>query len=246
MAAYQYGQGIYRGSGTEAHLLGEPRYHKRDQTRPGVVFIHGHGGDALQYQPGLAGPGVMFNNLVQAGFVCLSIDAGGPTPWADDDELTAISQAVTYLQNVIKVAGKVNIFGWSMGGLASLNWVKRNPILTNRAVMWAPATDIAYFHANSPGYATEIDADYGGAAGWATNIAGHSPITETQNYRGLPRIRIYQGLNDTTVPPSQTQTFVSTVNDPNLALVTLPTGTHVNLFGLVTVNEVADFLYGRV
>ena len=136
-----------------------------------------------------------------------------------------------------------------MGGLASLNWIKRNKSKVRAAVVWAPATDIAYFHDTSAGkatYAPEIEADYGGAGSWAANIVGHSPIGEPVNYRGLPPIRIYQGDADTTVLPSQTQAFVSAVNDPNMVLHTVAGADHTTVGFAATGKDVAEFFYGRV
>lgn len=241
VATYQIG-GYQAG---EASVLTEPKFAQRDGTSVGVIGVHGHGGNALQFQAASFSSGGPVLALVQAGFTVFSIDAGGPTPWADDAEMTAITNAYNYLQNVVHVRpGQICVIGWSMGGLAVLNWVKRNPSLVKAACVFAPATDIAYFHDNNSGYAAEIESDYGGAGAWAANIAGHSPTGEPQNYRGLPPVRIYHGDVDTTVPVGQSQAFVNAVNDPNLALRVLAGKDHVTLFDGVTPTDIVALFQG--
>jgi alpha-beta hydrolase superfamily lysophospholipase len=246
MTVAAYAVGAY--SAGESSVLTEPKRAKRDGSSVGVIAVHGHGGTSLQFQSAGSGSGGFTLALALAGFTVLSIDAGGPTPWADDAEMTDLTAAYNYLLNTIHVASpKVCVLGWSMGGLAALNWVKRNPTLVKAACVFAPATDLAYFHDTSVGkatYAPEIEADYGGSAGWAAGIVGHAPIGEPANYRGLPPVRIYHGDADTTVPLAQSQAFVNAVNDPHMALRVIAGRDHSSVFDGVNVRDVVDLFAG--
>lgn len=243
------GPGIGAGTG-DTNVLANKYGLKRDFTERAILTFHGHGADAYTWKQGTMGAPKFATNLAENGWVVVSDDFGGNTPWANDTAMAdtdQVYQFATQLTNALapKCAPIVDLCGWSMGGLTALNWVKRNPTLVHRVILWCPATQITYFHNNNPsGYGAEIEADYGGAA-WATNIAGHEPAMEPAAYRGLPPIRIYHGDADTTVPIQQTRDFVAAVNDPNLTLHEVPGGTHTNLFGAVNFSEIADFLWGK-
>jgi alpha-beta hydrolase superfamily lysophospholipase len=240
------------GAGTGDTLIAAPKYGlRKNASERALLTFHGHGADAYTWRPGVIGSGNVARRLAELGWVIVSDDFGGVTPWANDAALAdadvvhgfATGSSTIHAPNCQPV---VDIMGWSMGGLTALNWIKRNAAKVHRAVLWAPATHITTFHDTNSGYATEIEADYGGAAAWAASIVGHEPSSEPANYRGLPPIRIYQGDADPTVPLAQTQSFVDAVNDPNLAIHVLPGGTHTNLFGLVNPDDIAEFLWGKV
>jgi alpha-beta hydrolase superfamily lysophospholipase len=215
-------------------------------------MLHGHGADAYTWQPHILGPGAVTRGLAERGWVAIADDFGGATPWANDAAMGDADVVHTFATTtsgpfMTGCLPQVDLCGWSMGGLTALNWIKRNPGKVHRAVLWAPATRIAYFHDTNSGFATEIEADYGGAAAWQANIAGHEPVVDAAMFRGLGvPIRIYHGDADTTVPLAHSQEFVADVNDPNVTLHVLPGGTHTNLFGLVNIEDVADFLWGKV
>ena len=226
------------------HIGTEPKYAKRDGTEIGILAVHGHGASATTFQPGSSSCFRLAYELAKSRFTVLSIDAGGGSGWADDDVMAAMTAGADYLRDYFKTDPVINLLGWSMGGLSVLNWMKRNPTRVRRCVAFAPATDIAYFHASGGAYATEIEADYGGTAAWSTNIAGHSPITEVANYRGLLPTRIYHGDADATVPLSQSQNFVSQVNDPNLKLRAVAGADHITVFDSVSAADVVEFFRG--
>ena len=246
-----YGINIGAGPNEGTVVLANKLGLKKDGTERACLFFHGHGADALTWRMNTTGAGKFSTELAERGWVSIADDFAGGTPWANDANMTDIDAVYNFAVGNSTpfypyCSTKVDVVGWSMGGLEALNWIKRNPAKVNRAVLWCPATELDYFHNTAPNkatYAPEIDAAYpGGAATWA----GHEPNKEPTAYRGLPPIRIYHGDADTTVPLAQSQGFASAVNDPNLALHVVPGGTHTNLFGLVSVDEVADFLRGRV
>lgn len=237
------GTGLYRAGTSERHIATEPKFAKRNGTEIGVLAVHGHGASATTFMPGTTSCFRVAYDLAEARFTVLSIDAGGGSGWADDDVMSAMDAGANYLRDHFLVDPVICLLGWSMGGLSVLNWMKRNPTRVSRCVAFAPATDISYFHGNVT-YGPEIEADYGGASVWTTGIVGHSPSAEVANYRGLPPTRIYHGDADTTVPPAQTQTFVTQVNDSNLARYTVPGKDHITVFDGVSNVDVIEFFRG--
>lgn len=161
----EYAAGIYAANEGQYLLVGKDT--PRDGTRKGIICLHGHGADATVFTPGALSnsfaPGNHARALAQAGYIVLSIDAGGPAPWANDVAMTAVTNAHTWLTGVSGGAktGEVGLVGWSMGGLTALNWAKRNPSLVGAMELFAPATDLDYFY-TVPGFQTNLDIAYSG------------------------------------------------------------------------------------
>lgn len=213
---------------------------------PGIVCNHGHGATSLQYlqyHDKTFAPGYFAWMLAREGYRVMAIDDAGITTWGDQASTDRINDAITWLQDPAKggaAAGKVGMMGWSMGGLAALNWLDRNPAKHGCSWLWCPATDVDFFHNGSyvapypmgtvtPGqYAAEIDAAY--PAGYA----GDNPRVTPENYRGVGPIRLVHAADDGTIPQGQSQFFVDQVADPAVTLKKLATGGHAALFGAVT------------
>lgn len=245
------GPGIGAGAGDT--LVATAKYGlRKNKSERALETFHGHGADAYTWRPHTMGPGRQTRVLAEYGWVVVSDDFGGTTPWSNDAALAdadvvygfATGAATQFAPNCMDV---IDIMGWSMGGLTALNWIRRNASKIHRAVLWAPATQIAYFHGQNSGYATEIEADYGGAANWQANLAGHEPLADAALFRdlGVP-IRIYHGDGDPTVPLQHSIDFVDAVDSPDVQLHVLAGGNHTNLFGLIDPDDVADFLWGKV
>lgn len=247
---YQTGEGQLRLSAQDA---------KFDGTEHGILVMHGHGGDATQFDMLTSYQGAHTEALADAGFIVLSIDAGGPATWGNDAAMTAGLNAYNWLVGAGKAkAGKVGVMGWSMGGLNSLNWIKRNASKVAGAWEWCPATDLDYFHGTSgytPAYdhtgnmffgnwASEIDGAYGGA--YSTASAGHRIRDEYASWHGLGiPIRVAHADNDQTIPVAQNRDgFVAGVNDPNVTFREVTTGDHTGLFNYVPTSEVVAFYQG--
>jgi pimeloyl-ACP methyl ester carboxylesterase len=174
----EYGLGIYAVS--EGQYLVVNKDTPRDGTRRGVLCLHGHGADATVFTPGAQSNTFAVGNhartLAEAGFIVLSIDAGGPAPWSNDPSMTAITAAHTWLTGAGGAkAGIVGLVGWSMGGLNALNWVKRNPTLVSGVELFAPASDLDYFHGLA-NFQTEIDIAY---SGQTTSTSGSGTVNGT-------------------------------------------------------------------
>lgn len=245
-----YQKGFSAANPTFASLLVYEKNTMFDQSRPLIIALHGHGGGAVQYQPGGVIPAVA-EALANAGYIFLSIDTGSAS-WASDAAMTAITDAVNWVASKVKV-GKIGVMGYSMNGLGALNWIKRNPTKVAAAWLWNPLLDLDWARstvgysppeggasANVAGWTTEIDAAYGND--YATNGPGHKVMDEPASYRlGIP-IKVSSSSDDATVPIAQARYWLAQVNDP---LVTQrlpePTGGHVNGIHAVPTDEVISF-----
>lgn len=237
----EYGLGTYLAN--EGHLLIRTDSFDRDQGLRGIIAIHGHGASATVWTPGnFVGDHALY--LAKGGNLVLSIDAAGPATWANDACMSAIDSAFTYLTTTLGcLSDKVGVMGWSMGGLAAMNWLKRNPSKVTKVVVWAPGLNIDYFYDNNPTSKTEIDAAYGGSG--HAQYAGHNPQDDAASYSGLGvPVHIYQGTADSTVPPSQATAFIAAVNDSNYVLHSKTGAGHATIFNYVPVTETLRNLAG--
>lgn len=237
----RFGKGYSVVTATDQQLL---MYRDRQPAGvgPGIICLHGRGATANQYAPNSARdytPGTLANALAREGFRVMAIDDNGTVDWGSQDSTDRINEAITYLQDATKggaKAGKVGIMGWSMGGMATLNWLDQNIAKHACSWLWAPATDLEWFHNNAT-YAAEIDAAYAQEG----NRIGNSPIAQAANYRGAGAIRIVHAVDDATIPIQQSRDFVAAVNDPAVTLFEAQAGNHTAMFGQVTELEVVKF-----
>lgn len=209
---------------------------KFDGTEPLILIIPGHGSTPAIWDQG-SEFGVHFAALAEAGYICLVVDQ--PELWSNDARMTELSAAVAYGQGTLGAkAGKIGVFGHSLGGGDSLNFIKRNLSIIAGAYLFCPATDYDYLYGQ--GYGAEMDAAYGGS--FATNKAGHVPLTDAAALRGggVP-IKILQGDADTTVLPSQTAAYVAAVNDPLVTERILPNGNHGLIAEFASVDDTVVF-----
>jgi len=245
-----YQQGFSAANPSFASILMYEKTHVFDQSRPLIIGLHGHGGNALQFMPGGTIPNFPAA-LVEAGYIFLSIDTG-PTSWATDAAMNVITDAANWAASKVKT-GKLGLMGYSMNGAGALNWLKRNPTKVACAWLWNPLLDLDWAHstagytppeggtvANVSGWTTELDAAYGG--NFAVNAVGHKIMSDLSSYRlGIP-IKVSAASDDATIPISHARYFVAQVNDP---LVTQrlpePIGGHVLGTRGVPTQEVVDF-----
>jgi hypothetical protein len=252
----QYAIGKYASGEGQLRLSAQGA--KFDGSEHGILVMHGHGGDATQFDMLTSYQGAHTEALADAGFIVLSIDAGGPATWGNNTAMNAALAAYNWLVGAGKAkAGKVGVMGWSMGGLNSLNWIKRNASKVAGAWEWCPATDLDYFHGTAgytPAYpkgtntlfgnwAAEIDAAYGG--NYAANAVGHKIVDEYSAYKlGIP-ITVAHAVNDNTIPVGQNQYgFVPGVADPAVTFRSVSDGDHTGLFNFVPTSEVVAFYQG--
>lgn len=210
---------------------------------PGIVFLHGRGGNAAGHFPyaNKLAVGYWFDLLAREGFRCMAIDQMGGTSWGNQASTDRVNEAITYLQDPAKggaKAGKVGIFGYSMGGIAALNWLDQNVAKHACSWLFAPATDLEWVHAQT-GWTAEVDAAYGG--NYAANKAGQDPTQSPANYRGLGPIHCAHSVDDATIPVQKTRDFVAAVADPQVTLTEYAQGGHNAVFTNVSDAELVGF-----
>jgi pimeloyl-ACP methyl ester carboxylesterase len=117
-----------------------------------ILCCHGYGGSGWSYAPAQP-PGQHVTALANAGYALLPVDHARINSWGDPDSMRALDDAYTYATTTLGYSNtKVGLMGYSMGGLAALNWLKRNPSKVSCAWLWAPATDLRFFRDNSGAY----------------------------------------------------------------------------------------------
>lgn len=254
-----YGVGYSASAPAEGYLIQRQKGIPLDNSVPLILGLHGHGGSAFTFMPSgdvnYQAPGYHARNLVEAGFAFLSVDDGGASAWGDAAALARIDDAIAWAHAQGYKTDKIGLMGYSMGGLAALNWIKRNAAKVAGAWLWAPATDLDFFNGtagyvpayanpnNAPqgAYSAEIQADYNP---YGAGSAGFRIHDEPASFRGIAPIKIAQADDDATVPPAQNTSFVANVNDPLVTFREIANGGHTGLFAGVPAAEVVQFYEG--
>lgn len=233
----QSGKGLYRGTGSELHILttdGKPTAGRRC-----VIFLHGVGGDATQFSPGNGIWAEQVRELARAGFICLSIDASGLYHWSKPDSVTAVNDAFNYATVTLGCLSTVDVIGWSMGGLLALNWYRRNLAKVHRIILWNPVTDLDYAYGVGGGWTTQINSAYGGSD--PSQYNGYDPIDDVANFVGLGiPVRIYHAEDDVVIPMPQSQAFAAAAGIEFEHIIT--GGDHVTVFDYVSTSDVIRYL----
>lgn len=121
-------------------------------TKRVIIGCHGYGGSAWSYGPNQP-PAAHVNALAAAGYTFIGVDHARINSWGDPDSMRALDDAYTWVTTTLGYSNtKVGLMGWSMGGLAALNWLKRNPSKVSCAWLWAPATDLRFYRDASGSY----------------------------------------------------------------------------------------------
>jgi pimeloyl-ACP methyl ester carboxylesterase len=200
------------GAPSEKYVCIFDRLHKWDGSRRCIIVPPGHNGDAVG---GVSAPQWMAGARVYgdlaaaqlAGLPMLAIDDGGGQTFGNDVAIARIGEAIAWVASSgYGKADKVILSGSSMGSLASVNYAARNPSKVAALALFYPAMDMAFIHGN--GYNTEIDAAYGGSAGYTAALPTHDPITQAQSgtLDGIP-VHGWYSTNDTVVSTSAWTNF---------------------------------------
>lgn len=175
--------GAYVGSPQNAGIDGvQIIFNKRakfDGTEPGILMLHGHSGTA--YAMGVPFPTFTHQALemVRAGYIVVSIDAGGTRGWPSPLVNAVIENAVAWMQQpktdddfasgVGVKAGKIGLYGYSMGGGNAITYARLHPSKVAACLLFAPAINLDVF------YSPEVDCLYCGSAYIAAS--GASTVT---------------------------------------------------------------------
>jgi hypothetical protein len=231
-----YSQGLVLTDGQKGILHAELGVSLNNCKRP-IIVLHGHSGDAAQGSQGgsLLDSGGHLRALARAGYAVLSIDAGGPADWGGPSTMTKIAAAIA--SPIVRTP--VGIVGYSMNGLGSLNYIKRHASDVFACWLWEPVTDLSWANGANGTWSTEITAAYGSYAA----SAGYRVADEYSTWHGLGiPIKVVHASDDSVVPPSQSASFVTGVNDPKVTLRSpAPTGDHVGVFPNIPPSEMVAF-----
>lgn len=198
----QMGQGVY--SAGEKHYLWLPKSPPNASAgKRLIIACHGRGSDAWQmaaesYTAHFVRP------LVEDGFTYLSIDAGGAVPWGNSIAMSRITDAWNWAKALPNLSGWIKtdkpiILGFSMGGLAALNYARIGTSPVAGVFVICPAVDIQAQYTASATYAADIEAAYGGSSWQSNAIPTYSPYqaaASSNPYSTIPTTMYYSN-NDT-------------------------------------------------
>lgn len=214
-----WGRGLYLGSGTEEHIYVTRKDYRPDGTKTACLYSHSLGATArAAYDPTLARDALA--TIAEAGIPCLSTDLGGTTTWGNDTSVSRLGSAAYYAQTVLGAkgggSGKSLIYAPSMGALAALNFARAYPASVAAIALVCPVVDLAYQHdQNVQGYAASIETAYGGASGYAAEVAGNDPMQNAAAIAalGIP-MKMWRSSNDVVAPTARQDAFATAANIP--------------------------------
>lgn len=230
-----------------------------------IIALHGRSLGANTWSPMVASgsspqnpsPYDHIRRLMEHGYAVVALDAGGPFTWSNQTEMNVIDTAIPIANARFGRASnaRVGLLGFSMGGLASLNYMKRQAAKVAGAAMWSALTDLSFEYRPAgyvPGYSddgvvpiptaqSEINTAFScTTATYAAATAGFRIFDEYATWRNLRPIWLMHAVDDATVPIDQARAFVAGVNDPNVTLHETTTGGHGN-FSKIDIEQLASF-----
>lgn len=211
----QANYGVYRPN--EWHQLMTPRRLPPAADRRLVVWCHEHG--ALGWWWSAQADDRACVSIVDGEQFCAaSADLNGMTAWGNAGALTAIGQLWTQAINDLGVlSDKILIAGLSMGALTALNYTRQNPTKVKACLGITPAVSLPWHYDNgfgTPGSVAqvqaEIEAAYGGYAGYQAAIPAHSPYEGMDFPAGVP-LALWTSTDDTFVSNARTHEYAAAV-----------------------------------
>ena len=162
------------------------------------------------------------------------IPATSPSAWGNDAAIDSVDKCATWLGTVRCRTDKVFLAAASMGALAVLNWARTHLDQVAAVALCVPAVDLADLHDRTAlGYQAEIEAAYGGHAGYLAALPTHNPTAFAADLASIP-IKIWYSTNDPIIDPAKVQGFAATVGadlivnpDPGGHDVTAAPGAHI-------------------
>lgn len=212
-----------------------------------VVHVHGAGGNSYT-AIGFLGNGKPSptNVMAEAGHSAVSAELGGPQTWGNVASRNAMDLSVNKALAMPGVKpGKVFLMAASMGGLTSFNWAAYG---TNKSKVAGIIAVIPVINTtdiktnNRGGYASLVDAAYGGTYTEASYGAVHNPKTlaAAGKFSGIPML-IFYGQTDAVCVPAETVAFASLVGS-SVQLVPLSSGHDTASYSAVDNQRILDFL----
>lgn len=173
----------------EQSLAVLPKAHKFDNTRMGVIYAHGFGGDALEGRDAVSKTGLynILDVIADNGNPVVACDFGGQI-WGNDTAIARMTSAVAFLKGALGAkAGKVALIGQSMGHVTVMNWAAQNMAQVACVVGNIPVCDLQDIYGQAT-YTASINAAYGGSYVDSSNGVAHNPLkmANAAQFAGLP------------------------------------------------------------
>jgi pimeloyl-ACP methyl ester carboxylesterase len=225
---------------TSATKQGEILLLPRAPARGLVVFTHGYAGSEDQIlQSSALFP--LRDALTEAGFAIAASNAHGNN-YANPTSIDDLVQLVSDARSRLPAVTRIDLVGFSMGGLDALMLTSEHRVPNVQAVLLlSPVCDqIAYLGSYFGG---AIRAAFGHATGAAPPVIARSdPENQNpQSFRGS-RYWFWMSPDDTTVPPAQTASMVAILKSAGVDVRYSPlTGNHGDLSNL-SVGAVVSWL----
>ena len=209
---------------------------------PGVAFVHGAGSLAT-YILDSYGRQAVKTLRVGSRYPAISGDNGGAQTWGNDLSITRLGGYLSALAARPDVNNNYALLGDSMGGIVSLNYAAQAAVKPKAIVLTIPVINIEDIRANNrSGYASLINAAYGGNYNEATRGSTKNPYTmrAAAKLRGIPMLIMY-GANDQLCLP-QFATEFAAADAANRQTIALPYGHEEAAYSAVNHKLVVDFL----
>lgn len=179
-----------------------------------MITGHGAGGD-YSVAGNYGNQAIVPKVLTTKGVIDITADYGGPSTWANDKSMSAMTDAYNYLQNSTEAKkGKVLLRGGSMAGLQALVWAAANPTKVAAICIDLPVLDLEeIWWADFGGYKASINAAYTG--GYKVELSPtKSPLRMAQAGvfydLNIPML-IHYGTTDALCLPAKAEEFVSLI-----------------------------------
>lgn len=152
--------------------------------------------------------------MAETGLCVVAVDAPS---FGNDAALDRIDDVIAWAAAELGAdIDRVSFIGDSRGATTALNWAWRHPSQLGAAALRIPAVALEQVHDNDlpPGVAAEIEAAYGGLAGYETALPDRDPSHSNQ----VPliqaiadRCRAWYSTDDPWILPAQVTTWAAAV-----------------------------------
>lgn len=187
-----------------------------------VIANHGYEGTFAQYVNQTPSY-VIREGLTAGGYVFGTSNAAGDN-WGNTAGIKANLNLSTYIRNNFNVYYRPFLYGWSMGGIASMNYAMNNITMPAAMAFTAPVLqldDNYYAQNGSANFASTINTAYSCDAGtYAAATADHNPYNHLDDLSFIS-VKIWQGTSDTAVNQNQSYWYNKTINEKYNGNITL-------------------------
>ncbi|APW37647.1 hypothetical protein RD110_10960 [Rhodoferax koreense] len=211
------------------------------------MYFHGAGDDYLSHLTGITAATstqLLFRATLKAlladGWIVITSSGGSITDhWGNPASWLATQAALAWLKTKLTVA-KLSVVGQSMGGLTSLRALAQYSGITNWYGIY-PVCNLAYMQASSS-FTSAINTAFGGAPGFAANVADCDPMQFSTSQYGGKNMRMTASASDTIVSKANNSDLLVTKVTGTAASVVLTThtGTHGDPSAFIPADVVAQ------